>query len=159
MRKTVVVLILLFSFPLTHAAFAAGRGDVTAPIHQFIDGFNTSDVKSAYAAYTTGDIVIVDEFAPHLWTGPQAPPQWAADYGKHAQATGVSDGTVKYGAPTRIELDGDLAYVIVPTTYLYKEHSRPRAEEGQMTFVLQAEVGNWRIRAWTWTGVKPHPAK
>ena len=159
MNKTVAVLVLLACLLQPHAAFGAGSGDVTTPIHQFIDGFNTGDVKSAYAAYATGDIVIVDEFAPHLWTGPHAPQQWAADYDKHAQATGVSDGTVKYGAPTRTEVEGDVAYVVVPTTYLYKDHGKAVAEEGQMTFVLHAETGKWKISAWTWTGVKPHPAK
>lgn len=36
---------------------------------QFIDGFNKGDTKSAFAAC---DISIIDEFAPHLWTGPNA---------------------------------------------------------------------------------------
>src|ERR1041385_6137754 len=87
----------------TTAVYAA---DVTSPIHQFIDGFNTGDVKSAYAAYANGDIVIVDEFAPHIWRGPHAAQDWAADYDKHAKASGVSDGSVKYGAPTRTEVEG-----------------------------------------------------
>ncbi len=152
------ILILLATVLIMPAAFAAGPGDVTAPIHQFIDGFNTGDVKSAYAAYATGDIVIVDEFAPHLWTGPQAPHQWAADYDKHTQATGVSEGSVKYGVPTRTEIEGGVAYVVVPTTYLYKEHGQPLVEEGQMTFVLRMEAGTWKIGGWTWTGAKPHPA-
>ena len=154
MKKT--ILALFASILLTHIAIAA---DVTAPIHQFIDGFNTGDVKSAYAAYATGDILIMDEFAPHRWTGPNAPQQWAADYEKHTQATGVSDGTVKYGAATRTEIEGDVAYVVVPTTYLYKEHGKPMVEEGQMTFVLHIEAGSWKISGWTWTGAKPHPAK
>lgn len=129
MKKT--ILALLASILLTQAAIAAGPGDVTAPIHQFIDGFNTGDLKSAYAAYASGDIVIVDELAPHRWIGPNAAQQWAADYEKHSQATGVSDGTVKYGAPTRTEIEGDVAYVIVPTVYPYKEHGKPIAEEGR----------------------------
>ena len=73
---------------LTSASLAASPADVTMPIRQFIDGFNTGDTKSAYAAYASGDITIVDEFAPHRWTGPHAPQDWAADYDKHAQATG-----------------------------------------------------------------------
>jgi hypothetical protein len=32
---------------------------------------------------------------------------------------------VKYGAPTRTEIEGDAAYVIIPTTYLYKERGKP----------------------------------
>jgi ketosteroid isomerase-like protein len=133
--------------------------DVTAPIHQFIDGFNKGDTKSVYAAYATGDIMIVDEFAPHRWSGPNAPQAWASDYEKHAQATGVSDGQVKYGSATRTEIEGDTAYVIVPTTYLYKEHGKSMAEKGEMTFVLQNQVGAWKINAWIWSGEKPHPAK
>lgn len=155
----VACLLMVAAVLCSPAAFAAAPADVTKPIHQFIDGFNSGDVKSAYAAYAAGDINIIDEFAPHRWTGLQAAHQWAADYDKHAKATGVSDGQVKYDAPTRTEIEGDLAYVIVPTVYLYKEHGKPMAEEGQMTFVLHAEAGGWEIRAWTWSGVKPHPAK
>jgi len=154
-----IILSLLVIALVIPVAQAAPPADVTAPIHQFIDGFNTGDVKSAYAAYASGDIVIVDEFAPHLWVGPQAAHNWAADYDKHTQATGVSDGSVKYGAPTRTEVEGSTAYVVIPTVYNYKEHGKAVAEEGQMTFVLRMEQGTWKIAGWTWTGVEPHPAK
>jgi hypothetical protein len=157
MRKA--ILALLASVLLSPAAIAGAPGDVTAPIHQFIDGFNVGDVKSAYAAYASGDIIIVDEFAPHRWVGPHAPQEWAADFDKRSAASGVSDGSVKYGVPTRTEIEGDVAYVIVPTVYRYKEHGKPLAEEGQMTFVLHAEAGGWKISGWTWSGVKPHAAK
>ena len=158
MKKTLAA---FFAFTLAAplAMAAAAAGDVTTPIHQFIDGFNSGNVKSAYAAYATGDITIVDEFAPHRWLGAHAPQVWAADYNKHALATGVSGGAVKYGAPTRTEIEGDLAYVIVPTTYTYKQGGHSLAEEGQMTFVLHAEAGGWKIRSWTWSGVEPHPAQ
>lgn len=160
MRKTiVVVLAAALATLLASTGMATESRDVTVPIHQFIDGFNTGDVKSAYAAYASGDVIIVDEFAPHRWIGPHAAQDWAADYDKHAQATGVSDGSVKYGAPTRTEIEGEVAYVVVPTVYNYKEHGQPRTEEGQMTFVLHAEAGGWKISAWTWTGAQPHAAK
>ena len=153
------VLALLASALFAPAALAAAPSDVTVPIRQFIEGFNNGDLKSAYASLATGDITIVDEFAPHLWTGSQAAQQWVADYDTHAKATGVSGGMVQYGAPTRSEIQDDLAYVIVPTVYLYKEHGQSMAEEGQLTFVLHAEAGAWKIRSWIWSGVKPHPAK
>jgi hypothetical protein len=157
MKKT--ILMLLATVLLSTALTAATSADVTVPIRQFIDGFNTGDTKSAYAAFTTGDIIIIDEFAPHRWVGPHAAQDWAADYEKHSQATGVTDGIVKYSPPTRTEIEGDAAYVIIPTVYTYKDHGKPLTEEGQMTFVLRAEAGNWKITAWTWTGVKPHASK
>jgi hypothetical protein len=157
MRK--VLLALIAGVLLVPAAMAAAPGDVTTPIKQFIDGFNSGDVKTAYAAYAPGTITIIDEFAPHRWVGPNAAHEWAADYDKHATATGVTDGVVKYDAPTRSVIDGDTAYVIIPALYSYKEHGKPVAEEGQMTFVLHAETAGWKIKGWTWTGVVPHSPK
>jgi len=144
---------------LASATLAAPANDLMAPIRQFIDGFNTGDTKSAYAAYAAGDVAIVDEFAPHRWLGRDAAHKWAADFDKHAAAARITDGLVKYGEPTRTETEGDVAYVIVPTVYTYKEQGKPMAEEGQMTFVLKRDAGNWKISAWTWSGVEPHPAK
>ncbi len=157
MRKA--ILALLAAVSLAPVAVAAAPSDVTAPIRQFIDAFNGGDMKAAYATYATGDITIVDEFAPHRWVGPHAAQEWAADYDKHAKATGVTDGKVTYGKPTRTEIEGDVAYVVMPTTYLYKEHGKPMVEEGQITVVLHAEAGAWKMSGWTWSGVKPHAAK
>jgi SnoaL-like domain len=154
--KVGAFVLLACAFPVS-AALAAG--DVTASIHQFIDGFNNGDQRAAFAAYASGTVTIVDEFAPHRWTGANAAHAWAAAYDQHARATGVSDGHVNYGAPTREEVEGGVAYVIVPTVYVYKEHGQPVSEEGQMTFVLRTERGGWKIQAWTWSGVKPHPAR
>ena len=117
MRKTVLVLIAGVLW--APVSFAATEEDVAAPIRQFIDGFNKGNTASANAAYAKGEITIMDEFAPHHWSGPHAAQEWASAYDKHAQATGVSTGQVKYGAPTRIEREGELAYIILPTEYLY----------------------------------------
>ena len=154
-----LALALLANALLATTVVAAPAADVTKTINQCIDAFNNGDLKSFNAAYAAGDIVIVDEFAPHRWIGPDAPQAWATAYDKHAKATGVSDGSVKYGAPMRTEIEGDVAYVIVPTVYNYKQNGNPTTEEGQMTFVLHAEAAGWKIRSWTWSGVQPHPAQ
>jgi hypothetical protein len=157
LKKTLLALLLAGVVLLP--ALAAAAEDVTTPIHQFIDGFNKGDTKSGYAAYASGSISITDEFAPHVWTGLHAAHAWADAYAKHAQASGIADGIVKYSDPTRTEIAGDLAYVIIPALYLYKEHGNPVQEEAQMTFVLHREAQGWKIRSWTWTGAKPHPAR
>ncbi len=156
MLRTVAAFVV--SVLLAGPALAATPDELTTPIRQFINGFNSGDTKSAYAAYATGDITIIDEFAPHIWTGPNGAHAWAAQYDKHATATGVTDGSVTLGNPTRIEEEGNVAYVICPTVYNYKENGVATAEEGQMTYVLNNGPQGWKIRAWTWSGVKPHPA-
>lgn len=150
--------LLLMGLALCVPNARAAQDEVVAPIIQFIEGFNTGDTKSAFAAYATGEITIIDEFAPHVWMGPTAAQDWAAEYDKHAQATGVSDGKVTYSAPIREEVEGDVAYVVMPTLYVYKEHGKQIAEEGQITVVLNRQAGAWKIRGWTWAGVKPHAA-
>ncbi len=156
--KKILALLFVCSAALP-VAVADITADITAPIRQFIDSFNTGDTKSAFAAYARGSISIVDEFGPHQWTGPTAPQRWAADYDKNAKATGVTDGKVTYGVPTRMEIAGAQAYVIMPTVYLYKEKGKPMQEEGEITVVLNKEAGAWKMRGWTWSGVKPHPQR
>jgi ketosteroid isomerase-like protein len=150
---------LLASILIAPAVRAATPADVAAPLHKFIDAFNAGDTKTAFALYATGNITVVDEYAPYSWVGPHAGQDWAASYDKHAAATGVTDGKVTYGKTTRTVIEGDLAYVVIPTVYLYKEHGKPMQEEGQITAVLHSEAGGWKIRSWTWTGVNPHLAK
>jgi hypothetical protein len=157
MRKFVVALALVLL--LVPAGFAAGTPDVMTPIRQLVDAFNTGDIKTADAAYSSGTVTIVDEFAPHLWAGTNAAHEWSAEYDKHATATGVTDGVVKTGAPTRSVVDKDTAYVILPALYTYKEKGKPMAEEGKFTFVLRVENGSWKIQGWTWTGAVPQAQK
>jgi ketosteroid isomerase-like protein len=154
-----VLVVLLAVVLCAPATIRAGQEDVSAPVRQFIDGFNTGNVQAAFAAYANGVITIVDEFAPHIWTGSDAAHQWADAYDKHARATGVTDGRVTYRQPTRTEVEGDVAYVVMPTLYVYKEQGKDLREEGQMTVVLNHQANGWKIRSWTWTGVTPHQVK
>jgi ketosteroid isomerase-like protein len=157
MKKAIFA--LLISIVGVPAGMAAAPADVTAPIRQFIDGFNSGDTKTAFAAYAKGDITIIDEFAPHVWMGPHAAQDWAADFDKNAKTTGVTAAKVTYSAATRTEIEGDVAYVVMPTGYVYKLKGVPMEEKGQITAVLHKEAGGWKMKGWTWAGMKPHAAK
>ena len=126
---------------------------VMAPINKFLDTFNKGDVAGAAATHATGaDLVIVDEVAPYLWRGPKAFQAWVNDLGADEKKKGISDQKVSIGAPTRIEVAGDAAYVIVPSTYEFKQGGVAMRETAQMTFALQKGSGGWLIHGWTWTG-------
>ncbi|TMH33416.1 MAG: hypothetical protein E6H66_12275, partial [Betaproteobacteria bacterium] len=49
-------------------AGANEKTDVMVPVHQFVDGFNKGDIKSALAACAE-QTSIIDEFPPHEWHG------------------------------------------------------------------------------------------
>lgn len=135
------------------AVAAAANAPLMAPVHQFIDSFNKGDVKAAEAAHKPS-VAIIDEMAPHIWTGPGAFKAWAAALMADAKKRGDTDQSVTVSDPVREEMTGDRAYLVVPAVYAFKEKGAAMKEEGQMTFALQKGAAGWKIAGWTWTGPK-----
>lgn len=153
------VFAMIAAMMIAPPVFAAPPADPAAPVRQFIDGFNNGDTKAALAAHAPGDVAIIDEFSPYHWIGAKAAQTWAAAFDAHAKATGVTEGNIKYAKPTRVEIEGKAAYVVVPTVYSYKQKGKPMVEEGSITASLTMTAAGWKMNAWTWSGVKPHAPK
>lgn len=131
---------------------------LAAPIVKFINSFNQGDAAAAASTHAvTADLAIIDEVPPYLWRGPDAFQSWSADLERDAMANGITDQVVTLGDPTRKELAGDRAYVIVPVVYTFKERGVAMSETAQMTFALVRSDGGWLIHGWTWTGPAPQP--
>lgn len=131
-------------------AQASPQSDVVAIAHQFIDGFNKGDVKSALAACAPSTS-IVDEFPPHHWVGAGACATWAAAYDADAKKNGITDGIVTLLAPWHVDVDGDTAYAVIPANYTYKQNGKPVAEMGSvLTVAFQKLAAGWRITGWAW---------
>ena len=127
-----------------------------APIQKFIDSFNKGDSAGAAATHAAeADLAIIDEVPPFLWRGARAFQQWSTNLDNDAKKRGVTDPMVKLGTPTRTEVNGDQAYVVIPAVYTFKERGVAMRESAQMTFVLRKGPGGWLIHGWTWTGAKP----
>ena len=149
MPKVLVVLAAVIMAAAPNAL--AQQKDVMAPVHQFVDGFNKGDTKSALAA-CADQTSIIDEFPPHEWHGAGACAKWADDYDANAKKDGITDGMVILGKPRHVDVTGDLAYVVVPASYRFKQKGKPVAEIGSMlTIALQKGPAGWRMTAWTWT--------
>lgn len=130
---------------------------VVAPIKKFIDAFNKGDMAGAAAAHAS-DVVIVDEVPPYLWRGAQALQTWAAALEADSKKNGMSEEKVTLGAATRVEVNGNDAYVVTPAVFTFKQKGAAMRESAQMTFVLKKEAAGWLIHSWTWTGPRPKPA-
>ena len=158
MRIKHTVAVALFSCLMSVASAPASASDKSAAVaaaHQFIDGFNVGNTKSALAACAPSTS-IVDEFAPHMWSGPGACARWADAYNANASANGITDGFVTLEAPWEVDVKGDIAYVVFPAKYAYQQHGKPVLENGSVfAVVLHKMDGSWRIVSWTWA---EHPA-
>src|SRR3954469_10200448 len=99
---------------------ASEATDAMAPVHQFVDGFNKGDAKTALAACAE-QASIIDEFPPHEWHGAGACAKWADAYEANAKKEAITDGVVTLGKPTHVDVTGDRAYVVVPAGYAWKQ--------------------------------------
>ena len=148
--RTLLTALILIALS-TGSAVASDQADVMATIHQFIDGFNKGDVKSALATCAEQNSII-DEFAPYEWHGAGACAKWAGDYDADAKKNAITDAVVGMGKPKHVDVDGDHAYVVAPVTYAFKMKGKAvREAHSLMTLSLQKVAAGWRITGWAWS--------
>lgn len=129
----------------------AEQASAMAPVHQFVDGFNKGDIKSAVAA-CTDPIGIIDDFPPYEWSGAGAMSKWMSDYDVRAKKDGITDGVVTLQQARHIDVTGDRAYVVVPADYKYKKNGKMVDESDSMlTIALERGKSGWLIRGWAWS--------
>jgi hypothetical protein len=131
-------------------AAASEKTDVMVAVHQFVEGFNKGDTKTAAAA-CADQTSIIDEFPPHEWHGAGACSKWMDDYEADARKNGITDGIVTLSKPRYIDITADRAYVVVPANYTFKKKGKLVKEIGSMlTLALQKGEAGWRITGWAW---------
>ena len=149
MRKLAFALAVAISAAVPAAASDAT--DVMVPIHQFVDGFNKGDIKTALAA-CADETIIIDEFPPYTWNGAGACAKWANDYDAAGKKDGITEGSVTLGKPKHVDVAGDRAYVVIPSDYAFKQNGKAMKEtKAAFTFVLQKGAAGWRITGWSWS--------
>ena len=147
-RSSLGVVVLAAVTVLPTAAQA--QAEVVKSAHEFVDAFNKGDAKGAVAACADA-VAIVDEFAPFVWHGIGACATWMKDFDADAARRGVTDGAVTLGTPLHVDVDGDRAYVVIPSTYAFKLKGKAVKETGSLfTFAMLKGPTGWRIVGWSW---------
>jgi hypothetical protein len=104
-------------------------------------------------------LVIVEDFAPFIFSGKDAAANWDAGFRHHAVP--LRDLTYSFGPPNAFERTDDRVYFVLPTTWrgIYKD--RRFEEHGAWSLVLKNTTGKWRILAYGWgaTDLRDWPAK
>jgi ketosteroid isomerase-like protein len=143
--------ILIAALLAAAPAFASDESDIIAQIGHFNHGLDSGQMDEAFA--TCGlPVTIIDEFPPHVWSGPHGCRDWAAAFGTYNTTMGITDPAAKIGKPRLITVSGDTAYVIAPTTYSYKQNGRKVTEaHATLTIAFARTAGTWLMTAWSWT--------
>jgi len=151
-RHAMIFLAATASFAVPAAAGPAE--DATAAVTTWLDRFNAGDVN-AFSAGHAQNPVIIDEFAPHVWTGADAPKRWLADFGKDATANGISNSHMDYAAPIRADASETSAYIVMPTIYSFQQGGKKKSAAGSMTFVMTKVGDDWKISGWAYSATAP----
>lgn len=120
-------------------------------VQKFVDGFNKSSA-AAIAATCDSQAGIIDDFPPHAWMSCAT---WWNDFLAFSKQDGDTNWNVTLGPPAHVNITGNLAYVVVPTTYVYVHHGKKVTMVGSAwTLVLKNSPAGWHITAWAWADGK-----
>jgi len=153
MKRLAVCVSLVTSIFLIglRSASADDRADVMAAVHRYFDNLEDAKLQTALTMCDP-QVSILDEFPPHVWHGPTACADWWKALNAYNKKEGITDGDASLGTPWSVDVSGDRAYCVAPTTYKYKQHGKS-VEESQavLTVALKKTKAGWRITAWTWS--------
>ena len=148
------LLFLAATLAIAAPASAGPAEDATATITTWLDKFNAGDIPAFHAGHAP-NAVIVDEFGPHLWSGPNASQHWLDDFNKDASAGGISEPHLDYAAPIRESASDSAAYIVLPTIYRMTQGGEAKSAAGTMTFVMTRAGNEWKIASWTYSAPVP----
>jgi ketosteroid isomerase-like protein len=130
-------------------AAATDKSDVMSVLHRWEDSFDKGDFKSM-AALCTDDASIIDDFPPHEWHGAGTCARWSSDFQDFAKAGDITAPIVTLGKAWHVDVSGDRAYIVAPTTFSYQQKGKPVREKGIVTVAMQKSASGWHITGWAW---------
>jgi ketosteroid isomerase-like protein len=144
---TLIILasLLLFSIP----ANASPESDVTDTVQKWFDAFNKADAKTVTSSCTK-NATILDNFPPHLWQGPDACSKWYSDFKIFAAKNKITEAYVALGKAQHVDITGDIAYVVIPTTYQFKLDGKLENHTSIVTLKMHKSATAWQLAAWAW---------
>ena len=136
--------------PAGAAQSSAPDPAVMATVRAALDAAKAGDMRVMSAQYAP-DCTFIDEFAPFLWTGPDALGGYLASGGRMYQETQHNDGTMSISPPSYAYESGDRAFVVEPVSGTATVRGKPYAVHGAFAFTLARVGGRWKITSQTWT--------
>ncbi len=94
------------------------------------------------------DVIIIENFAPYVFRGPDAVARWRVGFRAHAET--LADLKAAFGPPQDFSRDGDRAYFVLPTAWTGRTRGKAFAEDGAWAFVLAEDGPRWRMVSYAW---------
>ena len=124
--------------------------DMLAPIRILARFIATAEEAGLQDAFAAEDVVVVENFAPFVFAGPDAFARWREGFRSHVDRDGLSELQWRFGEAQDFAHEGETVYFVLPTTWTGRTHGRAFSEHGGWAFVLDEDLGRWRIRSYAW---------
>lgn len=119
------------------------------PIEKVARFIETGD-ESLLSAFANKGVVIIENFAPHLFEGEDAVKRWSQKILSWHKPPSDLVLKHKFGAPQDLSVQDDLAFLSLPTHWTISQNGNRFEEDGGWAFVLVQEEGEWRVRSYGW---------
>ena len=123
-------------------------GKIMAPIELIARFMETLDSQFLNDAFAGREVVLIENFPPYVFEGGDAVARWAKAFAEHAK--NIRDLQHSFGDPHDFHLDGELAFLSLPTTWRGTIGASSFIETGGWAFVLVKHKGDWRVRNYGW---------
>lgn len=134
----------------------AAKNAVVTAVRGLVNAVNCADFNTAVAAFTDAP-VIIEDIAPYIWRGRDAPSSWLSAMGANAARLNVQSILMTLEQPTRVEVVDEAAYAVFPGQLNLVAGEANLVAEGMLTFTLQSTGGGWLIDSLVWSGPEPAP--
>ena len=152
--------LFLFSVLSTFAfnSFADIKADLKEVIVANEAAFAKADLN-AFAATTTPNPTIIDEFEPFTWSGKNSSEKYLKDFTSLMVKDKLSDLVIDVKDATFVEGGKNSAYAVFPVSVSYKDaQMKVTHEEGFQTVTyVKSKTGKWLIKSSAWTTTRKDP--
>lgn len=120
-----------------------------APIEKIAQFIETGD-ESLLSAFASKGVVIIENFAPHLFEGADAVQRWSQEILSWHEPPRDLVLKHQFGSVQDLRVHGDTAFLSVATHWTITEHGEDTGEDGGWAFILVKENEEWRVRCYGW---------
>jgi ketosteroid isomerase-like protein len=146
-KKTVAALVVMIVAAIS--AGASDKADVTAVVQRWAASFNGDDLKTGNSVCAE-EAVVIDDFPPHVWQGPDACAQWFTGYQALAAKLGMTQPKIIVRDSRHVDVESGYAYFVAPVTLSFKKAGKPVTDHGVITMALHKSDAGWRITGFAW---------
>ena len=100
--------------------------------------------------FAAAGVTIVENYAPFIFSGSDAVAAWESGFRQHAGADELSELQVRFGPAQDFSVQGERAYLSLPTTWTGRPDGTRFEEHGAWAFVLSRHAGQWKVLGYGW---------